>query len=58
MPSPLANSAVAADVGTPVIFSPRAPSAFTNQAAVEPVPSPTTMPLSMSAAAASPAARF
>src|SRR6202050_2852980 len=57
-----ACSAVASDVGMAVIrrLSPvaRRPSALTRNAAVEPVPNPTTMPVSTSLAAASAAAFF
>ena len=58
IPSEVARSAVACEVGTPLMLSPLVASAFTNHAAVEPVPRPTTMPGSTSAAAASPASRF
>src|ERR1700678_364618 len=55
-------AAVPSDVGIAVIrrFSSaaRRPSALTRKAAVEPVPNPTTMPLSTSLAAASAAAFF
>ncbi len=50
MPTCRASSAVRVEVGTPTIFSPSSrtisPRQRTIQAAVEPVPSPTFMPLS------------
>jgi hypothetical protein len=58
MPSSRARLAVASEVGTPRMSSLRAARALTNQAAVEPVPRPTTMPASTSSAAASPEIRF
>ncbi len=58
MPSSRARLAVASEVGTPRMSSLRAARAFTNQAAVEPVPRPTTMPFSTNSAAASPDRRF
>ena len=58
MPRERARSAVAMEVGTPLMSRPRAASALTNQTAVEPVPMPTIMPDSTSWAAASPAVRF
>ena len=51
----------ASDVGMPVTCNPRAtrsPSSDTAREAVVPLPSPTTMPSSTSATAASAAARF
>ena len=60
MPTSRASSAVRVEVGTPVIFSPsvftRSPRHCTSQAAVDPVPSPTFMPLSTNCDARSAAA--
>ena len=57
-PTAPASSAVAGDVATHVMSNRRAPSAGTSSATVEPVPRPTHIPSSTSAAAASPTARF
>ena len=57
-PCAIACCSVAGDVAAQVMSSPRAPRAGTSSATVEPVPNPTHMPLSTSAAAVSAAARF
>src|SRR6516162_6022130 len=61
MPSRRACVAVRSEVGTPTTRSPaatRAARPSTTKAAVEPVPSPTTIPLSISSIARNAAARF
>ncbi len=62
MPTSRASAAVRSDVGTPVILRPssriRSPRQRTIQAAVDPVPSPTRIPVSTKAAARLAATNF